>query len=957
MMIKNVSMMNRILSIGLLLCFISFIHSSRAFAGSATLSWNAPTTHTDGTPFTDLAGYKLYYGTSSGNYSTAVSLNSTATTTQVNNLTDGLTYYFAVTAYDSSGIESTYSNEVSKSLPAGAQYVLTTSKAGTGTGTITSSPAGISCGTTCTGTYGAGTAVTLTAAPNVNSIFSGWSGACTGTGACSVTIDAAKTVTATFLLKSYAITPSAGTGGSISPASAVTVTSGLNQTFTITPGSGYRVSSVLVDGVSVGAVTTYTFTNVTASHTISATFAMNTYTLTPSAGTGGAISPAGAATVNSGSNQTFTITPGSGYHVSSVLVDGVSVGAVTTYTFTNVIANHTISATFALNTYTITPSAGAGGAISPAGAATVYSGSNQTFTITPNAGYGIANVLVDGVSVGAIATYTFTNVTASHTVSATFALNSFTITPAAGSGGTISPATAVSVSSGSNQSFTITPSTGYSISSVLVDGVSVGAASTYTFSTVTANHTITANFVNNSYTITASVSGSGGSIFPSSTLTVPAGGNGAFTISPNTGYHTTDVLVDNKSIGPVSSYTFTSIAANHTIVANFAINTYTVSATSAGGGTISPLGSTSVNYGGNATFSIAPNAGNAISDVLVDGKSVGAVSTYGFSNITASHTISATFVTNVANGISCSDAGIPCIERVDGQPDGNNLVSGLPKVDVQFDFRAFVIDNGGNPQYVRLAMSPRSNPVAADYAMYDMNCTGNFSTGALCTFRTDLGAAASHRFYIEARLSNGSIVTYPQSGSIVGPKIALLNGYNLVGMPEDIRSVMLDGTSAFGTTPTYRWISGGLSANPGNGRYELVDAANPPVKPGEGYFAKRSTTQTLPVMDTYTNILDATYTVTLKLGWNLISNPYSGNVRLADIQVKRGIDAPVLWLQAASNKWLSNAIYYFTGSDWGNTYAFRSAGGTPDAMLIPWRAYWIYINKADATYSLIINKP
>jgi len=71
-----------------------------------------------------------------------------------------------------------------------------------------------------------------------------------------------------------------------------------------------------------------------------------TYTITATAGTGGTISPSGAVTVKSGDSVTFTITPNSGYIISDVKVDGKSIGAVTSYTFTNVTANHTIEATF-----------------------------------------------------------------------------------------------------------------------------------------------------------------------------------------------------------------------------------------------------------------------------------------------------------------------------------------------------------------------------------------------------------------------------------------------------------------------------------------------------------------------------------------------------------------------------------------------------------------------------------
>ncbi len=113
--------------------------------------------------------------------------------------------------------------------------------------------------------------------------------------------------------------------------------------------------------------------------------------------------------------------------------------------------------------FAIISSAGANGTISPAGGNIYPSGINQLFTITPNAGYHIANVLVDNVSnAGAInsGSYTFSNVTASHTISVTFAINAFTINSSAGANGSISPAGNSGVSSGSSKSYTITPAPG-----------------------------------------------------------------------------------------------------------------------------------------------------------------------------------------------------------------------------------------------------------------------------------------------------------------------------------------------------------------------------------------------------------------------------------------------------------------------------------------------------------------
>ena len=76
--------------------------------------------------------------------------------------------------------------------------MLTVATAGRGRGTVSSAPAGINCGADCSEPYASGTVVTLMATPASNSTFAGWSGACSGTGACSVTMSAARSVTATF---------------------------------------------------------------------------------------------------------------------------------------------------------------------------------------------------------------------------------------------------------------------------------------------------------------------------------------------------------------------------------------------------------------------------------------------------------------------------------------------------------------------------------------------------------------------------------------------------------------------------------------------------------------------------------------------------------------------------------------------------------------------------------------
>jgi Putative Ig domain len=86
--------------------------------GTVTLTWMPPTENTDGSVLTDLAGYVVYWGTVSGSYPNSVTLSNPGLTSYVvDNLLSGTTYYFATTAYNNDGMESTFSNEASKAIP------------------------------------------------------------------------------------------------------------------------------------------------------------------------------------------------------------------------------------------------------------------------------------------------------------------------------------------------------------------------------------------------------------------------------------------------------------------------------------------------------------------------------------------------------------------------------------------------------------------------------------------------------------------------------------------------------------------------------------------------------------------------------------------------------------------------------------------------------------------------
>ncbi|OPY76285.1 MAG: hypothetical protein A4E64_01582 [Syntrophorhabdus sp. PtaU1.Bin058] len=141
-------------------------------------------------------------------------------------------------------------------------------------GMVTSTNEDIYCGSSCLATYSYGTLVTLIATPDTSYNFTGWSGACTGTGDCTITMDSSKNVTANFSKKTFTINASSSPDeNGISPSGRIEVQYGDNITFTIGSKAGYTLADVKVDGVSIGAATNYIFYKVISDHVMTAVYA------------------------------------------------------------------------------------------------------------------------------------------------------------------------------------------------------------------------------------------------------------------------------------------------------------------------------------------------------------------------------------------------------------------------------------------------------------------------------------------------------------------------------------------------------------------------------------------------------------------------------------------------------------------------------------------------------------
>jgi uncharacterized repeat protein (TIGR02543 family) len=557
-----------------------FLGISNAHSAQVTLAWDPNTEPT-------LAGYKVHYGTASGSYQTHIDAGLTTTYT-VTNLQDGGTYYFAVTAYDSSANQSGYSAEVFYAASSVCTYAISpttqslSSSGGAGTVSVTASS-----GCTWTAVSNSSWAIITsnssgTASGTVNYSVSPNSATASRIG--SMTI-AGKTLTLNQagLSCSYAISPTSqsfdfnGGSGTI----AVTTPSGCAWNASSNAGwisvisgsSGSGNGSINFSVAVNSSVSSRTGTVTVGGQTF--TVAQNSapqYTLSVTkngTGTGSMVNTPAGNIFSSGTVVTLTATP----DVSSTFAgwSGACTGTSLTCSVT-MSSNLSATATFNLKTYTITANAGANGSISPQGVVNVNYGASQGFTISPNAGYQVADVKVNGISVGAVTSYGFANVTSNQTIQASFGtLGScaLTLTQAGTGVGSVSTSpTSTSFSPGTSVTLTAYPDgssifTGWS-------GACSGTSPTCII-TMDSNKSVTANFTRKSYIIT-STAGTNGSITPSGSTSVNYGGSKSFVITPARGYKIKDVKVDGVSIGNPNNYSFGNVRADHTIGVSFIRN-------------------------------------------------------------------------------------------------------------------------------------------------------------------------------------------------------------------------------------------------------------------------------------------------------------------------------------------------------------------------------------------------
>ena len=475
------------------------------------------------------------------------------------------------------------------------------------------------------------------------------------------------------------------------------------------------------------------------------------YQVTFAVSVGGSTSPTGSNVWENAGSLPIAATPNSGYNFSSWSSNtgSITFNNANSATATAMISGTgTITATFAIDTFAITVSQGDHGTISP-GTTTVNYGGSQDFSFTPVTGYHIVAVIVNGTTVATASPYTILDVTGPTSLIAEYAINTYAITVSQGDHGTISPGTNI-VDYGDTPIFSIAPNTGYHIASIAAEGNPVAVTSpegqSYQFNAISASTSLTATFAINTCPLTINVGANGQSNIASQTVNWDSVQNFVFT--PNTGYNVADVVVNGTiDEGTVSSLSLT-VTGDTSVDVSFAINTYTITVTQSANGQIAPA-TTNVNYSNNQTFTITPDTGYYLTSLTVDGSPVTVASSYTFSNVEASHIITATFAATATPTPTPTSTPTPTPTPAPTSTPTATFVQATTESSATVDLP--ISGNITSPQISNVEITTNQSAITTTISFTVTGVNGTTGFGNMTIPKTDLPYGTTPTIYVDGQ--------------------------------------------------------------------------------------------------------------------------------------------------------------------------------------------------------------
>jgi uncharacterized repeat protein (TIGR02543 family) len=477
--------------------------------------------------------------------------------------------------------------------------------------------------------YDSGTTVKLKAKPSMGYHFVNWSGDATGTAdSVSIVVNGNKSVIAGFAIYTYALTVTATNGSVTKTPSQTSYDSGSTVTLNAQPAAGYQFTNWSGDITGTNPSASIVMTGV---KNVIANFSKKQFTLALSAQNGSIVKNPDLASYDSGATVNLTAQPAAGYQFSSWGGDLSGTNPSASIVMTG---SKSITANFTKKQFTIALSAQNGSIVKNPDQASYDSGATVLLTAQPSAGYQFSSWSGDVSGTNPSVSITMT---ANKSAIATFTKKQFTLTLSAQNGSIAKNPDLASYDSGTTILLTASPAAGYQFANWTGDLSGTNPSASIT---MTANKSVIANFTKKQFTLTLSAQNGSVAKNPDKT-TYDSGASVQLTPTGSTGYHFSSWSGDlNGSANPATII----MNASKSVTANFAPDTFTVTFTTDGNGTIQGTNPQKIPYNGTtASVTAVPNSGYMFNGWT--GGYTGTANPFLIANVTSNLTIQANFKT------------------------------------------------------------------------------------------------------------------------------------------------------------------------------------------------------------------------------------------------------------------------------------------------------------------------
>lgn len=356
------------------------------------------------------------------------------------------------------------------------------------------------------------------------------------------------------------------------------------------PSDKYYISSVIVNGTSVGIPSSYSFVGLTKNSSIAIVFTLRTFEISMVVNGNGSVDKALLETVSVGDSITYTFTPDNGAFLDYVMIDGVKYTDITSYTFANVQENHTITVYFATYQYTVTASITGRGDIGQPTISYVNYGDDLTFIFVASTGYTLKKIVVDGQEISVVSSYTFENITSNHSIQIVFEKDVVNVYVEIAGVGRVSvtnstsnqtlayteESTSFTVEYGSNMNFIVTPNDAYEVSAIYINDTSIGSKTSFVYQDTIEDVEIRIVFAIKTYTLKLQIYGSGYSD-QSTIVTKSYGESIQYNFTASQGYKVSSIVINGSEVLATATYLIENIKTNYNIVVTFEKITFNIS--------------------------------------------------------------------------------------------------------------------------------------------------------------------------------------------------------------------------------------------------------------------------------------------------------------------------------------------------------------------------------------------